>query len=287
MRRFRFWILDLGFWIVRIRAIGTGYFLRSGGQAPEKQFVSEKVACPQLAPSPPSSHRERGSKAQAGEGETLRPRGAQQQHLLIACGLLILGAVWLGPLPQLARQAFFAHMLMHMGVVAVAAPVLALGLAGGGLDPARKAPWLFAPVQASILELVVVWAWHAPALHHAARHHTEVLIIEQGMFFAAGIFVWLSAFGGDASSRRNRSATGVVALLLTAMHMTLLGALLALSPRPLYSHAEGFLGLTATDDQHLGGAIMLLIGGVSYLFGGLWLTVRLLRDPLLTPAERS
>ena len=206
---------------------------------------------------------------------------------VIAWGLLILAAVWLGPLPQLARQAFFAHMLMHMGVVAVAAPVLVLGIAGGRLDPTRQVPWLFAPIPASILELVVVWAWHAPALHHAARHHTEVLIIEQGMFLVAGVFVWLSAFGGDAASRRNRSATGVVALLLTAMHMTLLGALLALSPRPLYEHVGEFSGLTATDDQHLGGAIMLLIGGVSYLAGGLWLTVRLLRDPPLKPAERS
>jgi len=205
----------------------------------------------------------------------------------IACGLLILAAIWLGPLPQMARQAFFAHMLMHMGVVALAAPILALGIAGGRFDPVVKASRLFAPIQASILELVVVWAWHAPALHHAARHHTAVLIVEQAMFFAAGVFVWLSAFGGDALSRRGRSAAGVVALLLTAMHMTLLGALLALSPRPLYAHIEGFSGLTAISDQHLGGAIMLLIGGVSYLLGGMWLTVRLLHDPLPTPAERA
>jgi putative membrane protein len=206
---------------------------------------------------------------------------------VIAIGLLILAAIWLGPLPQLARQAFFAHMLMHMGVVAVAAPLLALGIAGGHLDATRQAPRLFAPIPASILELVVVWAWHAPALHHAARHHTVVLIIEQGMFFVAGVFVWLSAFGGNSARRSNRSAAGLVALLLTAMHMTLLGALLALSPRPLYAHAGEFSGLTAIDDQHLGGAIMLLIGGVSYLLGGLWLTVRLLRAPLLAPVERS
>ena len=206
---------------------------------------------------------------------------------VIVIGLLILAAVWLGPLPQLARQAFFAHMLMHMGVVAVAAPVLALGIAGGRLDATRQAPRLFAPIPASILELVVVWAWHTPALHHAARHHTAVLIIEQGMFFLAGIFVWLSAFGGDALNRRSRSAAGVLALLLTAMHMTLLGALLALTPRPLYAHMEGFRGLAAIDDQHLGGAIMLLVGGVSYLLGGLWLTARLLRGPLPVRVERS
>lgn len=206
---------------------------------------------------------------------------------LIACGLLILAAVWLGPLPELARQAFFAHMLMHMGVVAVAAPILALGLAGKRFDPAVKAPWLFAPVQASVVELVVVWAWHAPVLHHAARHNTGMLMLEQGMFFIAGVFVWLSAFGGDALNRRSRSAAGVLALLLTAMHMTLLGALLALTPRPLYAHMEGFRGLAAIDDQHLGGAIMLLIGGVSYLLGGLWLTARLLRGPLPVRVERS
>jgi putative membrane protein len=209
------------------------------------------------------------------------------RHLYFSLGLAILGAVWLGPLPQLARQAFSAHMLMHMGVVAVAAPVLSLAIAGGRLDPVRQAPWLFAPIQASILELVVVWAWHAPALHHLARQHTEMLLIEQGMFLVAGVFLWLSAFGGDASNRNNRSAVGVAALLLTAMHMTLLGALLALSPRPLYAHVEGLNAFTATDDQHLGGAIMLLIGGISYLGGGLWLTFRLLRDPLLRPAERS
>jgi putative membrane protein len=71
------------------------------------------------------------------------------------------------------------------------------------------------------------------------------------------------------------------------MHMTLLGALLALSPRPLYSHMEGYSELTAIDDQNLGGAIMLLVGGLSYLLGGLWLTGRLLRDPLLTSPERA
>ena len=210
-----------------------------------------------------------------------------RRYLYFSLGVAILAAVWLGPLPQLARQAFFAHMLMHMGVVAVAAPLLALAIAGGRFDLARRAPRLFAPIQASVVELVVVWAWHSPGLHHAARHDTAMLILEQGTFFIAGVFVWLSAFGGDFLSRGSRSAAGILALLLTAMHMTLLGALLALSPRPLYAHMEGYSELTAIDDQHLGGAIMLLIGGLSYLVGGLWLTGRLLHDSLLTPPERA
>lgn len=207
------------------------------------------------------------------------------RHALLVCGGLTLAAVWLGPLPQLARQAFWAHMTLHMGVVAVAAPLLALGVAGGQLDPVRLAPWLFTPIPASVLELVVVWAWHAPALHHTARHGTVGLVAEQGMFLLSGLLVWLSVCGGDTWRGGNRAAAGVVGLLLTAMHMTLLGALLALSPRPLYGHVTGLTGLTPLQDQHLGGAIMLLVGGVAYLSGGLWLTAVLLRGPRHEPRE--
>jgi putative membrane protein len=213
------------------------------------------------------------------------------RRVLFPIGLLTLAAAWLGPLPALAREAFFAHMTLHMAVVAIAAPLLALAVSGRRLDPARKLPQLFAPIQASILELVIVWVWHTPALHHAARHDTAAFIAEQSMFFIAGLFLWLSALGGDDRDIGRRSAAGVVGLLLTAMHMTLLGALLALAPRPLYAHSQqraaGFIALAPLDDQHLGGAIMLLVGGISYLAGGLWLTVRLLRDASFAPARRS
>lgn len=202
------------------------------------------------------------------------------------CGLLLLAAIWLGPLPQLAQRAFSAHMTMHMGVVAVAAPLLAFGIAGGRLDPVRRAPWLFAPLQASVLELIVVWAWHTPALHHAARQSRTGLIVEQSLFLLTGLFLWLSAVGEDAGQRGNRAAAGVVGLLLTSMHMTLLGALLALTPRPLYTHTESVAGLTPLEDQHLGGAIMLLVGGASYLVGGLCLTGGLLRGITLEAGRR-
>ncbi|MGH9372866.1 MAG: cytochrome c oxidase assembly protein, partial [Vicinamibacterales bacterium] len=39
-------------------------------------------------------------------------------------GLGVLAAAWLGPLPALASGSFAAHMTMHIGVVAVAAPLL-------------------------------------------------------------------------------------------------------------------------------------------------------------------
>jgi putative membrane protein len=135
---------------------------------------------------------------------------------------------------------------------------------------------LFPPLLASLAELAVVWLWHTPILHSAASESVQFLVAEQAAFLLSGMYLWLSVLGGDVECMNSRRAAGIVALLLTAMHMTLLGALLALSPRPLYAHMHGFSGLTPIEDQHLGGAIMLIIGGVSYLVGGLWLATGLL-----------
>jgi putative membrane protein len=199
------------------------------------------------------------------------PRG-----LVAVLGIMTLALSWLGPLPELARHAFSAHMTMHMAVVAVAAPLIALGAAGTRFDLARRHPLLFSAVPASVLELIVVWTWHAPALHMAARGSQAGLIAEQATFLAAGLLVWMSAFGGESRAAQ-RAAAGVVALLLTSMHMTLLGALIALAPRPLYSHALiASSADTALREQQLGGVIMLVVGGASYLAGGLWLAGRLL-----------
>lgn len=198
---------------------------------------------------------------------------------LVVSGAVVLGLAWLGAAAAIAPGPFSAHMTTHMAVVAVAAPLLALGVAGGPLDPARRWPRLFAPVPASAVELLVVWAWHTPGLHHLARHSTGGLAVEQATFLLSGLAVWLSALGGRREDA-NRAGAGVLALLLTSMHMTLLGALLALPPRALYAHgahAGHPAALTPLEDQHLGGAIMLLAGGVSYLAGGLWLAAGLLR----------
>lgn len=197
--------------------------------------------------------------------------------LPLGLGAAALALAWLGPLPRLAPGAFSAHMTMHMAAVAVAAPLIAVGLAGGALDPARRWPLLFAPLPASVVELVAVWGWHAPALHHLARHSLWGLVAEQATFLGSGLWVWLAAVGGQG---RERTGAGVVALLLTSMHMTLLGALLALASRPLYAHAAAG-ALSPLDDQHLGGAIMLVVGGVAYLTGGVWLMARLVRTRAL------
>jgi putative membrane protein len=190
-------------------------------------------------------------------------------------GFVLLVALWAGPLRGASAHGFAAHMALHMGVVAMAAPLLGYGIANSRFDPAPRHPLLFAPLFAAMLEFAVVWSWHVPALHHAARTSAAVFALEQGSFLAAGLLLWISCLGPAGEGATGRSLMGTLALLLTSMHMTLLGALIAFAARPLYPHA-GHTGDVAAQvaDQQLGGIIMLLAGGAVYLAGGVILMAR-------------
>lgn len=195
----------------------------------------------------------------------------------LIAGIGLLAVLWLVPWP--GRHSFAMHMAVHMGVVAVAAPLLAAAIANGPLDPARRRPrgWMAAawwPLFASAVEFVVVWGWHVPGLHLLARHEPFAYVLEQVSFLGAGVLLWLAALGQGAAGNRERAGAGALALLLTATHMTLLGVLLATANRVLYAHGSAMAG--ALWDQQLGGVLMLAIGGVAYLAGALVLLLRLL-----------
>lgn len=172
----------------------------------------------------------------------------------------------------LAGLGMTGHMAAHMGAVAVAAPLLAaasLRHAGAGRMPVAPRA---GPLGWAAVEFAVVWAWHAPGLRALADTHVAVALLEQALFLAVGAGLWRAALA--------QPAAGCAALLLTSMHMTLLGALIGLAPRPLYAMMamHPAPGLDALADQQLGGVVMLVVGGVSYCVGGLWMLATLLRE---------
>jgi putative membrane protein len=197
---------------------------------------------------------------------------------LLACGSIVLCIAWFGPWPGAAASAFMPHMAMHVSIVAVAAPLIGAGLVRTRWFDERAARLLPAPVPASLVEFAIVWGWHFPALHRLARVSTGAFAAEQASFLAAGLLLWASALGRRAPEG---DGGGVLALLMTSMHMILLGSLLTLAPRPLYRHGGSFAGDALLADQQLGGMLMLLGGGVPYLAGALYLVWRLLqaREP--------
>jgi len=205
-----------------------------------------------------------------------RPASGRMAAATLACGALLLALLWLGPLPDMARRAFSPHMVLHLGVTVVAAPLIALGLVRLGRDRPVRHPLALA-LAASLFEMLVVWGWHAPVLHEAAAARLSAFAAQQASFFCAGVLIWATAFAGNS---RATAGVGVFAMLFTSMHMAMLGLLLSLAPGLLYDPAFclGAWGLDPLDDQRLGGALMAVLGGLPYLAGGLALTWRMLRD---------
>ena len=180
-------------------------------------------------------------------------------------GVTVLALMWLGPLPDLARVSLTAHMLLHVGVTALAPALLRTRL------PFRLgAPALAA---AAFAEFVVVWGWHLPGPHLWASLDAAGFALQQASFLAVGVAVWSAA---DAAGRLG----GAAILLGTAMHMSLLGVLLTLAPRVLYPGVcgGGPFGLDPLEDQQVAGLVMAILAPAIYLWGGLARLAPLVRE---------
>lgn len=170
-------------------------------------------------------------------------------------GLALLALLWGGGVTAYAAGSIVVHMGLHLAVVAVVPALLA-----------PRLPWQPGPVAlgvAVLAEMVVVWGWHLPDAHLWARLSQTGLILEQGSFLAAGLLLWAAA---QSAGRLG----GAAILLGTVMHMTLLGALIGLSPRLIYGDiCAGHLGLGAMQEQQLAGVLMAGAGGAIYLLAAL------------------
>jgi cytochrome c oxidase assembly factor CtaG len=162
-------------------------------------------------------------------------------------------------------------MVQHMTLMVVVAPLLVLArplpqwrAAVGpfadriwrGLLGASRRPMLCALVHGAI-----IWFWHAPAPYVAAVQHTGLHVLEHACFlFTAWLFWWSVLRPG-----RHRVLAAAMALLFTATHTGMLGALLTFARAPLYAAESGDLA-----DQQLAGLVMWVPGGFVYLLAAAW-----------------
>jgi len=195
------------------------------------------------------------------------------------------------PLDDLVDRLFWVHMLQHVLLMMVAAPLLVLaapwlpiwkGLPLGarkGLgrwyvrSPGwrrvrRVAGWLAAPLVAWILFDVDLLAWHVPALYELTLHHQAVHELEHLSFLLLGVVFWLQVLDSPPLRARLGPSAGVLYVLTAATAAWALAVVLALAPSPLYpTYAELASrpgGLSALADQHLAAGIMWGPGSVPY-----------------------
>ncbi len=170
---------------------------------------------------------------------------------------LVLAAALISPLCALSSALFSARVVHHILLVAVAAPLLAMARPS---RVQRDAGLLF------LASTGALWLWHLPAAYDAALGHVGVYWVMQASLFGTAWMFWRAVFSQPAAS-----GAGWVFLAYVAMGM--LGALLTLTPQPLYAiHATAPMlwGMTALADQQLGGLIMWVPAGLVFaLWGGL------------------
>lgn len=202
-----------------------------------------------------------------------------------AAGWLALGAALLSPLDAYAEASLAAHMTQHMLLLAVVPPLLVAGRLAAvllGIMPtsmarllARIARWRGWPNglgAATVLQLLVVWGWHAPLAVVWASRSDALHWAMHASFLIAGLLFWTALW---------RSARGGVAIAVTMAHMGLLAALMTFSPRSWYSVYPELA------DQQLAGLIMWVPAAVPYIIGGLAIAAAWLRRGKLATEHTS
>lgn len=202
---------------------------------------------------------------------SIYPRSGWSVYVLL--GMAVLCAAWLGPLPSLARTAFSPGMITHLSVVALAGPLIGYGLATSRYSSEKGAGTPFILLFAMFCDMVIVVGWHLPSLHDAAARSWIVFAIEQVTFLGVSLAVWYFAF-----QRRENLGLGAFVLFMIFMHMTVLGCILAISPRLFYDPdvCLGAFGFAPLEDQRLGGVLMASWGAGAYLLGAAILLFRMI-----------
>jgi putative membrane protein len=114
---------------------------------------------------------------------------------------------------------------------------------------------------------LALWIWHVPALFVAALATEALHVLQHTCFFVPALVLWWAAFGRGF---RAPDTTSIALLFTTMLHTSALGLLLTFAPTPWYTQrAPRLFGLTALEDQQLGGFVMWVPGGLAHLVAGL------------------
>ena len=222
----------------------------------------------------------------------LRRRLAQRfdaRHAVVCmAGLAIMLFALASPLEALSRRWLAAHMVQHLLLMVVVAPMVWMGAPVIPLlvslprwlrvwvlravrDPRvrRLTRWLPHPGVGWIAFTLSFWIWHVPALYDLALesdlwHHVEhaCFLVSALLFWRPVILAW--------PSRMTWPRWTMIPYLGLAMFQSLpLAAILTFSDRVIYA------GYSSLDDQALAGVIMWVPGSLPLLLPILRLVVEL------------
>lgn len=206
-----------------------------------------------------------------------------------AGGLLSIAAALMSPVAWLSEILFSVHMTQHEILMLVSAPLIVLGhpllpvlwaVPQGTRESwgrlarsprfSRGWRWITSPALVFVLHAGAIWIWHVPRFYEAALASEAVHALEHASFLATAALFWWGMIHG----RYGRAGYGisVVYVFLTAIHTSLLGALMTVAGSawyPSYARAAASWRLDAVEDQQLAGLLMWIPSGAIFVVVGL------------------
>jgi putative membrane protein len=169
-----------------------------------------------------------------------------------------------------------AHMLEHMILWVIVAPLLAAGapvtlafrflpragrrLLARGLR-SRTVSALTSPVGSVSLFSAVILVTHIPAVYGLALSNEYAHDAEHALYLLTAVLVWAPIIGADPLPHRSGLRGQLACMLACMASMILIAVWLASAPDAVYGHYLAGLGPQALTDQHLAATIMW-VGGL-------------------------
>jgi putative copper resistance protein D len=204
---------------------------------------------------------------------------------LFVAGLAALAVALLSPVETYEGSLFSVHMVQHMLLELVAAPLLLAGapitlvlraasprLRRGILRLLHSLPVrvLSFPLLAWLLFAAVNWGWHFSPLYNDALENPALHYLQHASFLAAALLFWWPIIGADPAPWRLPHPVRLFYLFLAMPQNSFLGVALMNAGAVLYPHYLTNLrgwGPAPLDDQVLGGIVMWVVGDVAFLAG--------------------
>jgi putative membrane protein len=217
-----------------------------------------------------------------------------ERRIPIACaacfgaGVLAIAAALSPPVDALADVSFAAHMMQHLVLTLIAAPLVLLGrpllivvallpraasrrIAGALHRPPLRS--LASPALGWLAFVGTLWIVHVSPLYEASLAHPAVHVLEHGLLLAVALLFWLPVIAAGYSPHPMPPSTRALYVFAAIPPGAFLGFAIYAAARPWYEHyAAGRNVADVLQDQRDAGVAMWLGGGLLLLIAALALT---------------
>ncbi len=208
-----------------------------------------------------------------------RQKSAKRRLALFYAGLVVVLVAVDGPPDAFSDSSLAVHMVQHLLLQMVAAPLLVLGAPVTMLLRADP-PWfrrrslgrllrsrfmrvLTNPIVTLGAFVVVLVGSHLTPLYELALEHERVHQVEHIAYLAVALLLWWTVIGPDPAPRRLSAPARMLYMFLAMPPIALLGVAIAGAGKVLYRHyllEPPPWGWAPLHDQHLAGTLMWVAG---------------------------